>query len=129
VGKSTIEFEVWGKVPSKSNFRWSPGDPKSRQRWREIKNYESTVGNAAMAAGARYGRIPKAVALEVTVVNQRLDLDNCLKCPVDGIKGVVIPDDTPRWIPDIRILHEKTPDGEPRVRYRIRYLGCREEAA
>jgi Holliday junction resolvase RusA-like endonuclease len=129
VSKGVIEFEVWGKVPSKSNFRWSPGNPKSRQRWREIKSYEATVGNAAMSAGARYGRVPRAVALEVTVVNQRLDLDNSLKCPVDGLKGVVVPDDNQEWIPDIRILRERSADGEPKVRYRIRYLEEKGEAA
>jgi hypothetical protein len=52
-----------------------------------------------------------------------------LKCPVDGLKGVVVPDDNQEWIPDIRILRERSADGEPRVRYRIRYLEEKGEAA
>lgn len=127
--KDSVTFEVWGAVPSKANFRYSSRSKESRDGWRKIKNYEHTVGNAALAAGARYGRHPIPIALTVTVINQRCDIDNALKCPVDGLKEVVIPDDTPEWLPDIRVLYEGTDDGEPRVRYTIRYLGNGKYAA
>lgn len=128
MSKGVVEFEVWGKVPSKSNFRYSASSEKSKRAWQRIKSYEATIGHAAMAAGAKCGRDPKPIVLTVMLINQTLDLDNAMKAPIDGIKGVVIPDDSPEWIPRINIIQERTDDGEPKVRYHIRYL-AREEAA
>lgn len=124
-----VKFTVLGRIPSKSNFRYSAKSAKSRLAWRAIKDYEHTVGLAAMTAGAKFGRKPQPIALQVTLVNQTLDIDNALKVALDGMKNVVVPDDSPHWIPDVRVLWEKTKDGEPRVRYNIRYLKCPEDQA
>jgi hypothetical protein len=115
-----IRFEVPGVVPSKSNYRFSR-TRKGLEGWRRIKNYEAEVGKSAMVAGARYRQQPLPISLTVMLVNQPVDLDNALKCPIDGLKGVVIPNDTPEWIPELHI-HFENGGGEPSMKYEIRYL-------
>lgn len=116
----SISFTVPGRVPSKSNFRYSPTE-KSRRAWQRIVQYQQEVGMAALAAGGKWPRHGRSRArLKVLLVNQRVDLDNALKAPIDGLKGVVFPDDSPEFLGAVQVCWTKD-DGPARVEYRIEW--------
>ncbi len=114
----TVSFTVPGPVPSKSNFR--RGGKDWRTRWARIVQYEQEVGLAAMAAGAKkhLGKGPARV--KVLLVNQTLDLDNSLKCPIDGLKGVAFKDDSPEHLEAVQVCQAKDA-GPVRAEYRIEW--------
>ncbi len=117
----SISFVVPGRVPSKSNFRWSR-KPDARLRWQAIVQYEQEVGMAAMAAGARKHASTGPARVKVLLVNQRLDLDNALKCPIDGLKGVAFVDDSPEHLEAVQVAQARD-DGPARAEYRIEWEG------
>lgn len=117
----SVAFSVPGAVPSKSNYR-KANTKASRELWKRIKKYESEVGQAAMAAGARRHMGRGKVELVVVLVNQALDLDNALKCPIDGLKHVAFEDDSPEHLDRVMVLwRQDAGDPRPRVEYRIEW--------
>lgn len=119
-----ISFVVPGAVPPKSSYRHD-GSEEMRRLWKRIKEYEADVGMSAVAAGARrhYGRGKAGVFM--FLVNQRCDVDNATKCPIDGLKGVAFPDDKPEYLDRLSVEWTEDPDDRrPRIVYRV---GWREE--
>ena len=112
-----ISFEVPGRVPSKSNFRHS-ATAKSKAEWLRIINYQQEVGMSALAAGARKHLGKGKVRLKVLLVNQVCDLDNALKCPIDGLKNVAFADDSPEFIEAVQVCWAED-DGPVRTEFRI----------
>jgi Holliday junction resolvase RusA-like endonuclease len=110
-----VSFTVPGRVPSKSNYRHSA---KQMAQWQRIKSYEQEVGLSAICAGARSHLGSGPARVKVLLVNQRLDLDNALKCPIDGLKGVAFVDDSPEHLEAVQVCQAKD-DGPVRAEYRI----------
>lgn len=113
----SVTFTVPGRVPSKANYRHSK---ETRSQWQRIKQYEQEVGLSAIAAGARQLRsyADGKARLKVLLVNQVCDLDNALKCPIDGLKGVAFPDDSPEHLEAVQVCWVED-EGPARVEYRI----------
>jgi Holliday junction resolvase RusA-like endonuclease len=105
-----------GNVPSKSNYR--KGGKNWREQWKRIKKFESEVGWLAKAAGARCSTKP--VELYVVAINQRLDLDNCLKGCIDGLRGVAFYDDSQKYLIGVHIAAAKSEES-PGLGITIRY--------
>jgi Holliday junction resolvase RusA-like endonuclease len=118
-----ISFTVPGRVPSKANFRWS-NSARARQAWKQIKDYEHQVGLAALAAGALGVRSKLKTSakarVKVLLVNQKVDLDNALKSPIDGLKGVCLEDDSPKYLEAIQVCWAED-DGPARAEYQVEY--------
>ena len=115
--EKVVRFSVAGAVPSKSNYRWS-NSAKGRAGWKRIKDYETLVGWEAKAAGCK---IAGPVELRLTICGGATDLDNGLKAPVDGLKGVAYQDDSQAFLGRIEVLRE---DAEkPRLDFEVRYVG------
>ncbi len=117
----SVSFTVPGRVPSKSNYR-KDGSKASRDLWRRIVAYEHDVGMAALAAGVRRFRGKGRARLKVLLVNQTLDLDNSLKCPVDGLKHVAFEDDSPSYLEAVQVCWAED-DGPARAEFRIEWEG------
>lgn len=115
--KRAIGFIVPGRVPSKSNFRWS-NTAKCRALWKRILDYQQEVGLSALAAGAKKHMGKGKVRLKVLLVNQVCDLDNALKCPIDGLKNVAFADDSPEFIEAVQVCWTED-DGPVRTEFRI----------
>ena len=111
----SVSFTVPGPVPSKSNFRWS-NTKESRAKWQRIKSYEQEVGLSAMVAGAK--KHSGKARVKVLLVNQKLDLDNSLKAPIDGLKAVAFEDDSPRYLDAVQVCWAED-SGPVRTEFRI----------
>ena len=114
----SVAFTVPGRVPSKSNFR--RGGKGWRDRWARIVAYEQEVGLSAICAGARQHMGSGPARVKVLLVNQRLDLDNALKCPIDGLKSVAFVDDSPEHLQAIQVS-QATDDGPVRAEFRVEW--------
>ncbi len=118
----SISFTVPGHVPSKANFRWSNTD-KARREWRRILAYQQEVGLSALAAGVRQAKREagkRKARVKVLLVNQHIDLDNALKCPIDGLKKVAFDDDSGKYLDAVQVCWEED-DGPVRAEYRIEW--------
>lgn len=115
----SIAFTVEGPVPSKSNYRHGA---KNRAGWARIIAYQQEVGLRAIVAGARKHAGKGKAQVKVLLVNQRCDLDNALKCPIDGLKGVAFKDDSPEHLEAIQVCQARD-DGPVRAEYRIEWGG------
>lgn len=113
-----IAFCYEGRAVSKANFRWSPRNAASRKQWKRIKEFESEIGWLAKAAGARCSEKP--AALYVIAINQRPDLDNCLKGCIDALRGVAFYDDSQRYLIGVHIAAAKSKES-PGLGITIRY--------
>lgn len=116
----SISFTVPGKTPSKSNFRWSAKDPKARQKWATLKQYEQLVGLSALAAGCKKNHVWELgrADVKITLVSQRLDVDNAAKVFLDGLRGVAFVDDSPKYVRSVTVAYSDEL-GAPEVYCRI----------
>lgn len=116
---SFVSFTVPGRVPVKSNYRFTP-DKKGREGWQRILSYQQEVGLSAIAAGAKKHMGSGKARVKVLLVNQVCDLDNALKSPIDGLKGVAFVDDSSKHLEAIQVC-QMTDDGPVRAEYRIEW--------
>ena len=92
-------------APSKENYRKKRGEAANRE-WLRIKTFETLVGWKCRQA-ARPGQLKEMFGsrlnLEVLLYHQRVDPDN-LKSLIDGLKGVLYPDDSKRYIRRLEVI-------------------------
>ncbi len=108
-------------MPSKSNYRFANTD-KAREQWRRILQYQQDVGMSALAAGAKKHLGKGKARVKVLLINQKCDLDNALKCPIDGLKNVAFYDDSGEYLEAVQVCWAED-DGPARAEYRIDW-GC-----
>ncbi len=116
---SSVSFTVPGRVPSKSNYRFANTD-KAREQWRRILQYQQDVGMSALAAGAKKHLGKGKARVKVLLINQKCDLDNALKCPIDGLKNVAFYDDSGEYLDAVQVCWAED-DGPVRAEYRIEW--------
>ena len=116
--ENVVRFSVKGDAPSKSNFRRS--GKNWRQRWKRIKDYEAVVGWEAKAAGASV-RPDCQVHVELTSFGLGNDVDNLFKSGLDSLQEVAFPDDSPKNVPDVRVMWRPDDGKGKRVEYVLRY--------
>ncbi len=97
-----VSFTVPGRVPSKSNFRFA-NNPKAKAAWQRILQYQQEVGMEAMAAGAKKHMGKGKARVKVLLINQKVDLDNALKAPIDGLKHVAFVDDSGEYLDAVQV--------------------------
>lgn len=115
----SVTFTVPGKVPSKANFRHA-NTARAKAQWKRILDYQAEVGMSALAAGSRKHLGKGKARVKVLLVNQSCDLDNALKCPIDGLKNVAFPDDSGKYLGGVHVSWAED-DGPPRAEYRIEW--------
>lgn len=106
-----VSFTIPGKVTSANRVTRRVGN-------RSIKSASAREDHSRIYARAMTVRhaapwvTPERAFVTIVAWNSRLDADNVCKCILDGIKGVLIVNDSPKHLRRLVVEHERDKLGE-----------------
>ena len=107
--RAPIEFSV-PHVPPPLNV-WSRAHWTARARW--AKDWHWIIRQGAPKGALPHFTVPVIVTMTFYM---KADCDALAKFPLDGCKGILFPDDSPKWVTELRLRSRK---GDPRTVIRV----------
>jgi hypothetical protein len=107
----SITFTVPGKITSANRVTRHVG--KVAVKSRSAREDHSRIAARAMTARSiAKWEVPQVAAVGIVAWNSRLDADNLPKCVLDGIKGILILNDSPKRLRRLCVEHRRDKLGE-----------------
>jgi hypothetical protein len=110
-----IEFTIPGKVTSANLVTRHVGKLAIKSASARLDH--ARIRDYALVALRQREEHPLKAAVTITAYNSRLDADNLPKCILDGIKGILIVNDSPKHLRRLVVEHVADKLGE---RYTVR---------
>lgn len=116
-----ITFTIPGKITSANRVTRHVGNRSiksasartDQERIRSLANGYALLAYALGPNGnSREIVVPTPASVSIVAWNSRLDADNLPKCVLDGIKGVLIVNDSPKHLRRLLVEHRKDTGGE-----------------
>ena len=104
----SVTFTIPGKITSANRVTRHVG----QMALKSASAREDHSRIRARAVVARRGAPPEAAAVTIVAWNSRLDADNLPKTILDGIRGILIVNDSPKHLRRLIVEHERDRGGE-----------------